>query len=342
MSLLFSPVQINKIYVLIIAIIVVAVAAGGIIIIDRSHSSTNPSNFPGGSGSGSNKLSPGTLTVTVDKTINDQAYDDFMVKAFQSAGENPGNYGLSVNKTKILYNITVSYSGVGTAFFSWASIQVHTTQGIANSSLIVFNGITKFFNDGAFVYLNNSQSASGQIGACLNSSATATSITVQSAVLFNNLADASVYHQTIYAQTTTIPPVTSYLSVLSNPENSFYYPEIMLDGNQTDTAIQGWSPAKGVYADPENISDPFAPRNSSIAYIYTNEVISETFKIGDSSSTTYFQLTGVSGNVQVSVENLPQNTEAKGYFYLTVYITGPDSAFSGPLVINLTGSFLQN
>ncbi len=333
---------INKIYVIIVAIIVVVVAVGGIIALDRNHSSGILSNPPGGSG-GSNKISPGTLTVKVDKTINDQAFDNYMIQLCQNGGVHSGFYTMAKNKTKMLYNLTISYSGVGTAFFSIASIEVHTTQGIANSTSIIFYGATGLINKGAFIYLNNSQNISGQIGACYNSTATATSITVQSGVSFNNLADGDMYHSQICAQTTTIPSVSSYLSVLNNPFNSgFYYPEVMLDGNQTDCKITGFSPANGVSAIPENFSDPFSSENGSVLYIYTGQVISETLKIEDSSATTYFKLTGVSGNITVNAGNLPQSTENNGYFYITVYITGPDSAFSGPLVINLTGSFVQN
>ncbi len=329
---------IKKFLVIIVALVLIIVAVSGILFFGAYATHFTSKSSPHG-GSSSN-VPAGRLDITVDKTINDNAYAEYMAKMYSSEGTPLNESGINLNSTKMLYNLTITYKGVGTAFFAWPDIQVHTTEG--NASYNILNlPTTKIFGDGNYVYLNNSQSMSGQVAACYNDSAEVTSISVTAGVLLNNLADASRYSASLYDKTDNIPGVSSSLSVISQYSGvAYYYPNVTLDWHQIDCEITGWTPAySSVAAEPESINDSYRDGNAT-AFIYTNQVISETLKIKDTSSDHYFTLSSVTGNIVVNAYDLPltTNNNNNGYFYLTVYITGPKQPFVGPVVIALTGS----
>ena len=194
------------------------------------------------------------------------------------------------------------------------------------------------------IYLNNSQSISGQVAYCFNDSTSVTSISVTSGVILQNVDNPSRYSTSLYDKTENIPSVSSSLSILSQYSGLMdYYPNVTLDGHQIDTEISGWTSASGVSASPESINDPFIneDRDASPLFIYTNQVISENLNISNSSASYYFTLDSVTGNIVVNANKLPLSTEQNGYFYLTVYITGPAKPTIGPLVIELTGTMTE-
>ena len=243
-----------------------------------------------------------------------------------------------------MYNLTITYHGVGTAFFAWPDIQAHTTAGNASYNIFALP-TTKLLGDGSMVYLNNSQSISGQVAYCFNDTTSVTSISVTSGVILDNVADPSRYSTSLYDKTENIPDVSSSLSILSQYSGLMdYYPNVTLDEHQIDCEIKGWTSASGVSASPISINDPFVneDRAASPAFIYTNQVISEKLKISDGSASYYFTLDRVTGNnILVNANDLPLSTEQNGYFYVTVYITGPAKPTIGPLVIELTGTMTE-
>ena len=93
--------------------------------------------------------------------------------------------------------------------------------------------------------------------------------------------------------------------------------------------------------EPLNVSDPFSDHNGSVLLIYTGQKITEDLNVTDSSSTHYFVLDTVSGNIGVSVDDLPLSTETYGYINIIVTVVGPRNSFTGPLVIEFSGSMAK-
>lgn len=335
--------SLNKIYVVVIVIVLIAVAIGGVFII-RDHFPSQA--FKRNSG----LLSPGYLNITVDKTINDSAYANYLAKSYLAAGMNSSylnDMGLFLNKTRMLYNLTITYHGVGTTFFVFGDIRIHTNEGNATENIgyetptTLLFGEKHLFGSPGYVELANGQSMSGQIAGYFNTTASVTSISVESGVILTNVPNEYEYNPDISASTSKIPAVSSYLSVLSQYTGvETEYPNVTLDDHQIDTEISGWTSASGVYVDPINISDPFSQHNGSVLLIYTGQTITEHLKVGDSNSSYYFVLNSVSGsgNIALSVNDLPLSTQANGYFYINVTVEGPKYAFTGPLVINFAGN----
>lgn len=330
----------NKLYVVVIVIVLVAVAIGGVFII-KDH-------FPGPSSKKSSALSsPGYLNITVDKTINDSAYANFLAESYLASGFDSSylnSTGLFLNKTRMLYNLTITYHGIGTTYFAWPDIQIHTTEGNATEGILDEDPATLLFGANVgYVELSNNQSMSGQIAGYFNTTASVTSISVESAVILTGVSNGYEYNPDISASTSKIPGVSSYLSVLSQHTGAeTEYPNVTLDGHQIDTEISGWTPASGVAVTPLNISDPFSHHNGSVLLIYTGQTITEDLKVTDGNSSYYFVLNSVSGNTGVSsVNNLPLSTETSGYFDITVTVVGPNSSFTGPLVINFNGKMVS-
>jgi hypothetical protein len=333
--------SLSKIYVIIIAIVLVAVAIGGIFLV-RDHYLNLLSKSSSKNSSG--LLSPGYLNITVDKTIDDSAYAQYLIKqdlALGSEGSALINAsGLSLNNTRMLYNLTITYHGVGTTYFAFANIQIHTTEGNATEWNFDEAPVTSLFGSNVgYVELSNGQSMSGQIAGYFNTTASVTSISVQSAVQLQNVSNGYKYNPVVIASTSNIPGVSSYLSVLSQYTGvETEYPNVTLDGNQIDCKISGWTSASGVAVTPLNISDPFSHHNGSVLLIYTGQTITEDLNVTDSNVSNYFVLDTVSGNIEVSVNNLPLSTQANGYLNIIVTVIGPRDSFTGPLVINFAGN----
>ena len=331
--------SLSKIYVIIIVVVLVAVAIGGVFLIKDHFSGSSPKK-------GSALLSPGYLTITVDKTINDSAYADYLAESYLASGFNSSylnSIGLFLNNTRMLYNLTITYHGVGTTYFGFADIQIHTNEGNATESVFEDTPTTSLFGANVgYVKLSNGQSMSGQIAGYFNTTASVTSISVESAVILTGVPNGYEYNPDISASTSKIPGVSSSLSVLSQHIGvETEYPNVTLDGHQIDCEISGWTSARGVVVEPLNVSDPFSDHNGSVLLIYTGQKITEDLNVTDSNSTDYFVLDTVSGNIGVSVDDLPLSTETYGYINIIVTVVGPRNSFTGPLVIEFSGSMDQ-